>query len=93
MVGLDLDGRVNFVNPYFTRLTGFENEEILKKNGFNQFLPEAERMQVGALFRKAITKGEFLSNYRNRIFSKSGEELMVNWSNVGLYDVSGTSVL
>ena len=89
MVGLDLEGRVNFINPYFTRLTGFKSEEVLGKYWFDHFLPETERSQVKALFRKAITQGGIRSNYQNQIILKSGEMLLVNWSNVGLYDVSG----
>ena len=89
VVGLDREGKVNYVNPHFLALTGFAEEEVLGKNWFDHFLPEGERAQVEGTFKEVMEKGRVLPYYKNLILAKSGDELTIQWSNVALCDPSG----
>jgi len=92
-IGLSLDnqGRIVFANKHFLQLTDWRKEDVLGKNWFDMFIPEALRSDVKNVFN-AVMRGEGrldLSTYENEILTRSGERRNVAWSNVLTRDVHG----
>jgi PAS domain S-box-containing protein len=82
VVGLDNEGHIKYVNPYFLQVTGYQNSDILGKNWFTHFIAESERSAV----QNAFEIIEQNIRYQNTILTKSGEQRKINWSNVQLFD-------
>jgi two-component system cell cycle sensor histidine kinase/response regulator CckA len=87
VLGLDADGRVDYVNPFFLKLTGFSKTEVLGHDWF-VFLPERIRPTLQGAFRDLLEQG-FHPHYENPVLTKSGEERMVAWNNTVLRDAHG----
>ncbi|MBW2307822.1 MAG: PAS domain S-box protein [Deltaproteobacteria bacterium] len=87
-VGLDKEGKVNYVNPFFSQLTEYEADEVLGADWFEVFLPHRFRSSVRSVFSELI-KTEFPPHYENPILTKFGEERLVSWNNVILKDSGG----
>ena len=83
VIGVDSKGIVNYVNPYFLSLTGYSKEEVIAKEWINNFIPEGGRQQLRDSFSWPL-KNDFPRHFQNSILKKSGEELMVFWSNVSV---------
>jgi PAS domain S-box-containing protein len=88
---LDGQGRVDYVNPYFLRLTGYTRDEAVGSEWFRQFLPEAQRPPMHAVFRELIER-ELHPHYQNPVLTKAGEERMISWHNTVLRDPDGRAV-
>ncbi len=82
VVRLDNQGKIQYMNPYFLQATGYQESEILQKNWFTHFIAEPDRAAV----QNAFMKIEQNVQYQNAILTKSGEQRMINWSNVQLLD-------
>jgi PAS domain S-box-containing protein len=88
---LDGQGRVDYVNPYFLRLTGYTRDEAVGSDWFRQFVPEAQRPPMHAVFRELIER-ELHPHYQNPILTKAGEERMISWHNTVMRDPDGRAV-
>jgi PAS domain S-box-containing protein len=88
VVGLNRMGHVEFINPYFLKLTGFREDEVIGKDWFEFFIPPKEYYSVQGAFIEAL-ESEFHFNYINPILSKSREERVINWHNVRTRDQNG----
>ncbi len=88
VIGVDSNGIVNYVNPYFLSLTGFTKDEVLGKRWIDNFIPEANRPQLLESFSMPF-KDDFPRHFQNSILTKSGEELMIFWSNVSIEVAQG----
>ncbi|MBY5311022.1 PAS domain S-box protein [Aphanizomenon flos-aquae CCAP 1446/1C] len=91
VIGLDANANVDYANPFFLQLTGYTQSEVLGKNWFNNFLPQSQQNLVEICFQEVIEKN-FHPHYQNQILSKSGEELMIAWSNTVLRDPKGSAI-
>ncbi|KPK28931.1 MAG: hypothetical protein AMJ61_00005, partial [Desulfobacterales bacterium SG8_35_2] len=91
VVGLDIFGKVNYVNPYFLKLTGFDKEEVQGKNWFEYFLPESAGGELKRLFYETL-ESEFYPHYQDPVITRNGEERLIDWSNVKLYDREGNII-
>ena len=91
VVGLDIGGNVNYVNPFFLKLTGYTNPEILGKNWFKNFLPPASQESVKTVFSEVLTHNA-PPYYRNSILTKSGEERFIAWNNTTLQDAESNII-
>jgi PAS domain S-box-containing protein len=91
VVGLDHNGNVEYINPFFLQLTGYAEEEVLGKYWFNHFLPSSQKLSVQVCFQEVLEK-EFHPHYRNSIVTKSGEERMIAWSNTLLRTAEGQPI-
>jgi PAS domain S-box-containing protein len=76
---LDLDGRVQYVNPFFEELTGWRLAEVRERDWFSSFLPERDQQRIRALFRSALCDAPIRGNI-NPIVTRSGEERMIEWN-------------
>ncbi len=85
VVGISRDGAVNYVNPYFLKLCGYKEREVIYKNWFLNFLPQSVGRDVYKVFQNNIGKDHH-PYHKNPILTKDGKELMIAWSNVVLED-------
>lgn len=81
IVGLNRMGHVDFINPFFYKLTGYREDEVLGKDWFEFFIPPKEHFNVQGAFVE-ILEFEFHSSYLNPILTKNKEEKMIKWFNV-----------
>jgi PAS domain S-box-containing protein len=87
---LDAEARVEYVNPYFLRLTGYAQDEVFGREWF-PFLPARDRPGTQAAFRELIDR-ELHPHYRNPVCAKDGEERMIAWHNTVLRDPEGRAI-
>ncbi len=93
MLAFDKDGNVTLANKKACETLGYEKEEIIGKNWFQNFLPERHREQVyNAFFQVIAGITEPFDSYENPILTKSGEERIIAWSNTFVKDEHGKIV-
>jgi len=80
---------VEFINPYFYRLTGFKPEEVIGKDWFEFFIPPKEHYQMQGAFLELLHT-ENHPRHINPILTKDHKQIMINWFNVRTQDQSGT---
>lgn len=90
VVGLDRQGNVDYINPFFQTLTQFTPAEVLGKNWFLNFLPSSCGSFIFSSFQQTVSQGSLMPTYyQNPILTKSGEERLIAWNNTILRDPSG----
>jgi PAS domain S-box-containing protein len=79
MIGiLGIDGVYKRINPSFSRVLGFSDEEIIGRS-FIEFVEENDRSRTLAEFEK-VSKGTPLLEFENRLKCKSGEYRTFSWA-------------
>jgi len=91
VVGLGNQGQIEYVNPFFLKLTGYAEAYVLGKFWFEQFIPNNQKSELKQAFQE-IMANHFHSHYQNSIITQSGEERMIAWNNTLLQDVEGTAI-
>lgn len=81
VVGLNRMGHVEFINPYFFKLTGYTEEEVQGKDWFEFFIPPKDYYKVQGAFVEVLESDATPSNI-NPILTKNNEEVMIHWVNV-----------
>ncbi len=74
----DTQGRVQYVNPSFSRIFGWTFEEIEGKKV--DFVPDLERQSTMAVIRNIMEDGAAVGNYQTKRLTKGGDILDVNIS-------------
>jgi len=87
VVGLDAEGIVEYVNPFFLEVAGYQLEEMIGKEWLSHFLPEIEQKATAQAF-----SDNFHHYYQNSIVTKTGEEIVVAWNNTILRNESGKQI-
>lgn len=92
-VALDKDGKVSLINQKGCEILCADEENIIGKNWFDNFLPKEIGKKVKHIFEKLMT-GELISveYYENSILTISGEERQIAWHNTLLKDENGRIV-
>lgn len=88
VVGLNCDGTVEYVNPYFLELTGYDRAEVLGKNWFENFLPQYQRQQARIAFQETLAQRNHRYTH-NSILTKASEERLVAWNQTLLQNSQG----
>ncbi len=88
VVDIGVDGRVNYANPHFLALTGYESEAVIGCNWFETFVPRHQLSPTRKIFQEFLDEG-FHSYFQAVILKASGEEMIVAWNNTLLKDGSG----
>lgn len=91
VVGLDLERRVTYANPFLRQLMGFTEEEILGRDWFELCLPPEVAGEVEEVFHRLL-ETESPAHYVNAIRTKSGQQRIIAWYNAVLRDPEGTPV-
>jgi PAS domain S-box-containing protein len=89
-LAIDAEQRVGLINKKGCEILGYNEEEIIAKNWFDNFLPEKNREEVRAVFEKLL-RGEVgaLEYYENPILTKNGDQRLIAWHNTVLRDDKG----
>jgi PAS domain S-box-containing protein len=90
MVVIDRDRKVALINQKGCEILGYDEEDIIGEDWFDNFLPEGIRNEVGETFDRLIAgDSEPIEYYENAVLTKDGEERLVAWHNTLLYDDDG----
>jgi PAS domain S-box-containing protein len=93
VVHLDKAGIVMYINPYAVKLVGYrEDSEVLGKNWFEHFLPSGESSLRRLHFQEVILKDEKTSYHKSEIVNRTGENKIISWSNLPVYDDENTLI-
>jgi len=88
IVLLDSQGAIQYVNPFFERLTGYRLDEIRGKDWFATFLPRRDRERLRAVFQQRF-EGISVHGDVNSIVTRAGEERDIEWTDEVLRDARG----
>jgi PAS domain S-box-containing protein len=88
VVGLNLQGEVEYINPFFLELTGYKAAEVMGHGWFELFLPKSQQKMVLKAFEEHIEQ-EFHPHFQNAIVTKAGEERTISWNNTQLRNPQG----
>ena len=88
MLALDRKGNVTLINKKGCETIGLDEEDIIGKNWFGNFVSPADKHKLSTRFSKVISGNNKLKfdNSENQIITKSGEHRMISWQNSLLYD-------
>jgi PAS domain S-box-containing protein len=85
---LDVEGRIQRINPYMEKLTGYKEVEVKGKDWFDTFLPPANYTEIHTVFQNAVI--DIASNaVVNPILTKDGQVITIEWYNKSLKDIDG----
>jgi PAS domain S-box-containing protein len=88
VVSSDTTGKINAVNPFFLKLTGYLESEIIGKNWFDFFVPSDHEQEQRWQFQSNLQQ-ELYPSFQGQILTKSGQEKIINWSNTLLRNPKG----
>ena len=88
IVAIGADGRVITMNPALLEALEYTLQEVRGKDYLTNFVPEADREALSELFRRIVESGNATTN-ENRIVSKSGCEILVEWRGRPVKDPDG----
>ncbi|TWU50582.1 Sensor protein ZraS [Rubripirellula tenax] len=89
IVVLDLQGRVVRVNQHFTKVTGWQQEQLVGKEYIEHCIPEVERVRLREVFHTAVD-GNQCSGVCNGVLTTTGRVRQIRWSNSTLKNRDGT---
>lgn len=83
LVHIDAEGKVTLINKKGCKILGYQEEEILGKNWFDNFLPATDREIVREIFFKLMA-GEIepVEYHENPVLTKDGETRIIAWHNI-----------
>jgi len=89
-VVVNADHKVALINKKGCETLGFEEDEIIGKDWFDNFLPERIKNEVKTVFESLISgKAISVEYFENPVLTKSGEERTIAWHNILLKDEAG----
>ncbi|HKJ76881.1 MAG TPA: EAL domain-containing protein, partial [Gammaproteobacteria bacterium] len=92
LLALNRDGRVALINRFGLELLGYQRrEEVEGRDWFENFLPDSCREAVRTVFNRLIA-GDVppaAESYENPVLTRSGQELLVRWTNTVVRDERG----
>ncbi|HAJ58674.1 MAG TPA: hypothetical protein DCP31_04935 [Cyanobacteria bacterium UBA8543] len=91
VVGLDQNGKLNYVNPYFLELVGYTKAEVIGQDWFETFFPLHQRKRLQNSYLELLEK-DFYTHNQNVILTKSSEERVMAWNNTLLKDLQGNAI-
>lgn len=90
IMAIGRDQKVALINKRGCAVLGYDEDEIVGKNWFDNFMPADERSKVKEVFSKLmIGELEPVEHFENKILTKSGEERVIEWRNSLLKDTEG----
>jgi PAS domain S-box-containing protein len=87
LVAINEDEEITMINKNGCTLLGCDENEIIGRNWFDNFIPASARKDTRRVFRKLL-RGELgpLEFHENKIINKAGEEKLIAWHNSLLKD-------
>jgi len=91
LVALDADERVTMINRRGREIIGCDEQKILRKNWFQNFVPETNREESRNVFLM-LQKGIFgqFKHMESPVLAADGNQHMIAWHHLVLRDAEGT---
>jgi PAS domain S-box-containing protein len=86
VLGVGADARINYVNPHFTRVSGFLQEEVMGKS-LPHIFAEQEQEELHERFQAAMA-GSIQPHTTRTLITKNGEHRLLRLSHVILRDAN-----
>jgi PAS domain S-box-containing protein len=91
VVGLDRNGKVEYVNPFLLEVMGYTQTEVLGKNWLSDF-QENSAQRLSASDFAELLEYDFKPYSQQLIETKLGEEKIISWNHTLLKDLQGNTV-
>ncbi len=89
-VEVDSDGKVDFINDYALRLTGWTRDEALGLDWYDNFVPPERREEARSHLIGVVSGRERMDSRReSMILTRSGGRRLIRWSHVERHDGAG----
>jgi PAS domain S-box-containing protein len=88
IVMLNRMGHIEYVNDHFLKISGYREEDVVGKDWFEFFIIPKDYFEIQSAFIELL-EYEFHPYYRNKILTRSGKEVELDWYNVRLRDDEG----
>jgi len=90
IIGLNQKGEIILMNKKGAEILETEQEEIIGKNWFDNFLPKRIRKDVGEVFNRLMKgKNHFVKDCENPVLTSKGKEKLISWHNTLLKNDKG----
>jgi len=90
IVVLNTEGNVSLINQKGCNIIGMDEEDIVGKNWFDNFIPKKIVNDVKEVFNSILSgKTEMTKHYENILITSKKEERIVSWDNNVLRDAKG----
>ncbi|MBC7923184.1 MAG: PAS domain S-box protein [Ferruginibacter sp.] len=86
---IERDGTVSFCNDFMLKVTGWTREEVVGKDFFKVFVPEAEETQRRNEFRTALDRGGIFNKSERVIVTREGNVRYVQYHSVMMNNAQG----
>ena len=90
-VVLDRDGRLEFVNAEFEKVTGYRSSDVIGVDGFELLVAPAEVKSTRDRFLRDLRDGSLGSHFENEILTRTGERRHIMWTNTLLRGEDGSA--
>ena len=84
-VAIDANGKTLLMNKYMLQTLGYTLEEVVGTDYLTTFIPEEDREMLSKIFRTLVKERKPTHNI-NRVLTKDGRELLVEWHGRPIYD-------
>jgi PAS domain S-box-containing protein len=91
VVELDRNGNVEYINPFFEKISQFTPEEVVGQNWFSHFIPSDLYSSIESVFQEVL-KDNTHEYYVNPIVTKLGEKRIIAWRTCVLKDNTGEAI-
>ena len=88
-ITLDRDGRVTYCNDYLLRISAWTRDELLGRNWFEIFIPNADVSRMQGTFAELLADAPETWHHENEILTRSGKRRLIQWNNSVLRSLSG----
>lgn len=88
VVGIDASGRTIFMNTTMLEALGYTRDEVLGREYAPMFVPARDRPPLARIFAELSSRREPVVS-ENRVLSRSGKELHVEWHGQVMLDEAG----
>jgi len=85
IIAVDQRGDIVLFNQYSQELSGWQAQEAVGKNFFELLIPESDQEQLRTTFH-AMFAGQSASQLESPLTIRSGQQLLVEWSNTLIKD-------
>lgn len=93
IVVIDGDQRVSLINRMGCAVLGLPEEQIVGRNWFDSFIPEAGRENVRTAFLRLMAgEVQAVGQFENAVLTSRGDERIIAWQNAVLRDDQGRIV-
>ena len=93
VVGLDKAGKVDYVNPYFLELTGYNRQQVMHQDWFANFVSISDR-QASRKIHNLLVYNHNVSHqfHHHTILTRAGEKKTIAWNSAQLRNMQGNPI-